>query len=47
LFGETEFRTFSVFEADSSEDAAQKLVINLRMDPDMVPTIADYIEELR
>ena len=44
---EKETRFFSVFSSDSSEDAAKKMVQNLKLDEFQVPFWAAYIEERR
>jgi len=44
---EKEHKLFSVYQADSSEDSARKLVQNLWLDEDLVPYFAAYIEERR
>mmetsp|Transcript_3135 Transcript_3135/g.2604 ORF Transcript_3135/g.2604 Transcript_3135/m.2604 type:complete len:116 (+) Transcript_3135:1-348(+) len=44
---ECESRVFSVYEADSSLEAAKKMVQNLRMDDDLVRFWAAFIEEKR
>lgn len=36
-----------MFKEDSAEDAASKLVKNFRMDEEMIPYFAKYIEERR
>lgn len=44
---EKEHKLFSVYQADSSEDSARKLVQNLWLDEYLVPYFAAYIEERR
>jgi len=40
-------RTFSVYQADSSEEAARKLVLNLKLSDDLIQYFTAYIEEKR
>ncbi|CAI2365234.1 unnamed protein product [Moneuplotes crassus] len=47
LLEKDEVRTFSVFNIDSSEDAAIKMVGNLRLDETQIPFWTAYIEERR
>ena len=43
----TKLNKFTVFKEDTAEEAASKLVKNYRMDEDMIPYFAKYIEEQR
>ena len=45
--GENEIRSFSVYEADSSLEAARKMVQNLRMDDKFIMYWAAFIQEKR
>lgn len=42
-----EVRIFSVYQADSSEEAARKMVSNLRIDESQIPYWTAFIEERR
>jgi hypothetical protein len=44
---ENQFKTFSVYQADSSEDSARKLVTNLGLKDELIIPFANYIEERR
>lgn len=44
---ESQFKTFFVYQADSSEDSARKLVTNLGLRDDLIIPFANYIEERR
>jgi hypothetical protein len=47
LKAKDEHKTFSVYQKDSSLDAASKLVKNFKLENDMVSYFAAYIEERR
>ena len=44
---ENEQRQFNVYQADSSIEAATKMVQNLRLGEDLIPYMSAYIEERR
>lgn len=47
LKADNEEKTFNVYQQDSSDDAARKLVTNLKLESDLVVYFSAYIEELR